>query len=146
MLVVDINLLIYATNRDAADHRPAKAWWESTLSGDEPVGLPWLVLLGFIRISTHPRILPSPLSFIQAASVVDDWLEQPVVQVVQPSERHWGIVKELLVPFGAVGNLTSDAHLAALAIEHGATLCSTDRDFGRFPHLKWLNPIDLYQS
>ena len=131
------------TKRDAADHRSAKAWWESTVSGDEPVGLPWLVLLGFIRISTHPRIVPSPLSFVQAASVVDDWLEQPVVQVVQPSERHWGIVKELLVPFGAVGNLTSDAHLAALAIEHGATLCSTDRDFGRFPHLKWGNPIDL---
>lgn len=142
MLVVDINLLIYATNRDAADHQAARAWWESALSGDEPVGLAWLVLLGFVRISTHPRILPSPLSFEQAAGVVDDWLEQPVTRQLQPSERHWRLLKELLAPFGTAGNVTSDAHIAALAIEHGATLCSTDRDFGRFPHLKWQNPLE----
>ncbi len=141
MLVVDINLLIYATNRDAADHRAARGWWESALSGDEPVGLAWLVLLGFLRISTHPRILTSPLSYEQAADVVDGWLEQPVTRPLQPTDRHWGILKDLLEPFGTAGNLTSDAHLAALAIEHGATLCSTDRDFGRFVHLKWHNPL-----
>jgi hypothetical protein len=141
VFVVDINLLLYATNRDAPDHRAAKAWWESTLSGDESVGLTWLVLLGFMRISTHSRIVASPLSFEQAAGVVDEWLDQPVTRILHPSERHWRILKRLLEPFGAAGNLTSDAHLAAIAIEHGATLCSTDRDFGRFPQLQWQNPL-----
>jgi hypothetical protein len=145
MLVVDLNLLLYATNRDAADHPSARVWWESTLSADEAVGLPWLVLLGFLRISTHRRILPSPLTWEQAAGVVDGWLEQPVTRVLHPSERHWGILKQLLGPVGAAGNLTSDAHLAALAIEHGATLYSSDRDFGRFPHLKWRNPLEENQ-
>lgn len=142
MLVVDANLLIYATNRNAADHAAAKHWWESVLSGDEPVGIPWLVVLAFIRISTHPRIVESPLTFDQAAGVVDDWLAQPVTRIPHPTERHWRLLKELLGPFGAAGNLTSDAHLAALAIEHGAMLCSSDRDFGRFPHLRWNNPLD----
>jgi toxin-antitoxin system PIN domain toxin len=141
VLIVDLNLLIYATNRDAADHAEAKSWWESVLGDDEPVGLAWLVLLGFIRISTNPRILPSPLSFEQAAGLVDEWLDQPPVRIVQTTDRHWGIVKRLLQPFGTAANLTSDAHLAALAIEHGARLCSTDRDFGRFAHLQWLDPL-----
>lgn len=141
MRVVDLNVLIYATNRDAADHRAAKAWWEAALSGDEPIGLSWTALLGFVRIATHPRILASPLSFEQAAGVVDHWLQQPVVRILQPSERHWRILKDLLQPFGTAGNMTTDAHLAALAIEHGATLCSTDRDFARFPRLKWINPL-----
>lgn len=141
MLVVDINLLIYATNSDAPDHDAARTWWESVLSADETVGLHWLVLLGFVRISTHPRIVTSPLSFEQAATVVDGWLEQPVTRTLQPSDRHWGILRQLLEPFGTAGNLTSDAHLAALAIEHGATLCSTDGDFSRFPHLRWRNPL-----
>jgi uncharacterized protein len=142
VLVVDVNLLIYATNRDAADHRSARKWLEATLSGDEPVGLPWLVLLAFLRITTHPHIVGAPLSFAQAAGVVDDWLSQPVVRILPPSDRHWGILKALLEPFGTAGNLASDAHLAAIAIEHGATLCSADRDFGRFPNLKWRNPLE----
>jgi len=141
MRIVDLNLLIYATNRDAPDHRAAKGWWDTTLSANEPVGLSWSVLLGFVRIATHPRILSNPLAFEQAASMVDDWLAQPHVRLVQPTERHWATFKELLEPFGTAGNLTTDAHLAALAIEHGATLCSTDRDFGRFPRLKWNNPL-----
>lgn len=141
MLVVDINLLIYATNRDAPDHAAARRWWESVLSGDEPVGLAWLVILGFLRVSTNPRILAAPLSFEQAAGLVDEWLEQHPARVVHPTERHWGILKRLLAPFGTAANLTSDAHLAAIAIEHGARLCSTDRDFGRFSHLQWENPL-----
>ncbi len=111
------------------------------MNEDEPVGLAWLVILGFIRISTNPRIMPSPLSFEQVAGLVDEWLEQPPVRIVQATDRHWGIVRQLLEPFGTAANLTSDAHLAALAIEHGARLCSTDRDFGRFPHLQWADPV-----
>ena len=113
MLLVDLNLLIYATNRDAP-----------------------------LRISTNPRVLPSPLSFEQAAGLVDEWLQQPVSRLVHPTDRHWIVLKDLLEPFGTAGNLTSDAHLAALAIEHGAVLCSTDRDFGRFPRARWKNPLD----
>ncbi len=141
MLVVDLNLLLYATNRDAADHERARRWLEEVLSGDEPVGLAWLVLLGFVRISTHHRVLARPLSAAQAFELVDEWLAQPAVRIVEATERHWTIVKQLLEPLGSAGNLTSDAHLAALALEHGAKLCSTDRDFGRFPHLQWVNPL-----
>ena len=141
MLIVDLNLLLYATNRDAADHAAARSWWESVLSGETPVGLAWAVILGFIRIATNARILPSPLSFEQAAGLVEEWLEQPPVRIVQPTDRHWGIVRQLLEPLGTAANLTSDAHLAALAIEHGARLCSSDRDFGRFPHLQWSDPL-----
>lgn len=141
MLIVDANLLIYATNRESRDHSAAKAWWETVLNADEPVGLPWLVILAFLRITTNPRILESPLSFRQAAAAVDEWLEQPPARVVEPTERHWGIFKDLLMPFGAAANLTSDAHLAALAVEHGAELCSADADFSRFPNLRWTNPL-----
>jgi toxin-antitoxin system PIN domain toxin len=142
VLVVDLNLLLYATNSDSADHATAKAWWEATLSNDEPIGLAWVVVLGFLRISTHPRILSSPLTTGQATGVVDDWLAQAPARLLLPSERHWGILRQLLEPVGTAGNLTTDAHLAALAIENGATLCSTDRDFGRFQNLKWTNPLD----
>lgn len=141
MLIVDANLLIYATNRDAPDHSAAKRWWESVLSGEEPVGLAWLVLLAFLRVTTNPRVFTSPLSFEQAAEAVDGWLEQPAARLVEPTERHWRILKELLAPLGTAANLTSDAHVAALAVEHGAELCSTDRDFARFPHLRWRNPL-----
>jgi toxin-antitoxin system PIN domain toxin len=142
VIVVDLNLLLYATNRDAANHGAARAWWQATLSGDETIGLAWAVVFGFVRITTNPRILPRPLAPDQAFAVVDGWLSQPSVVFVEPTERHWGIVKDLLDPLGAAGNLTTDAHLAALAIERGAKLCSTDRDFGRFPRLHWVNPLE----
>jgi hypothetical protein len=142
VLVVDLNLLLYATNRDAAHHERARRWWQDAVAGDEPVGLAWLVLLGFVRISTHHRVLTRPLSSAQAFELVDEWLAQPAIRIVEPTDRHWSIVKRLLEPLGSAGNLTSDAHLAALAIEHGARLCSTDRDFGRFPHLQWVDPLE----
>lgn len=141
MILVDLNLLLYAINEDAPRHRSAKAWWEACLSGETPVGLAWLVVLGFLRVTTHPRVMPSPLSAREAVSVVDDWLQQPMVRLVEPSERHWEILTTLLDELGTAGNLTSDAHLAALAIEHGARLCSTDNDFSRFEHLRWENPL-----
>jgi len=139
--IVDLNLLVYAVNRDVPHHRAARAWWEERLAGREPVGLSWTVVLGFLRLTTHPSVMPRPLTPEQALAVVDGWLEQPCVRLTEPTERHWGILEDMLAPLGTAGNLTSDAHLAALAVEHGATLCSTDGDFGRFPHLRWKNPL-----
>jgi uncharacterized protein len=142
MLVVDLNLILYAINSDAEVHEPARRWWEDALGGEEIVALTWTVILGFLRISTNARIVSNPLTIDEAVSVVEDWLAQPVVRVLEPTERHWPILKSLLEVSGSAGNLTSDAHLAALAIEHGAILCSADRDFGRFAHLRWHNPLD----
>lgn len=141
MKVVDLNLLIYATNSDAPDHERAFDWWQRVIGGEESVGLPWVVLLGFLRLTTRTGLLPRPLSIEQATGVIDEWLAQPVSVVVLPGERHWSVLKDLLKPIGAAGNLTTDAHLAALAIEHGATLCTSDRDFARFEGLKYENPL-----
>jgi len=137
----DLNLLLYAVNTDAAHHQAAKRWLETTLNDDEPVALPWSVLLGFLRIATNHRILPRPLKVPEAVTIVDGWLSQPVVRILEPGEEHWRILKSLLAETGTAGNLTSDAHLATLAIENGATLCSTDTDFQRFPRLRWTNPL-----
>jgi toxin-antitoxin system PIN domain toxin len=139
--VVDLNLLIYAVNEDALQHERARRWWEAVLSGAETVGLAWSVILGFIRLTTNSRVMPRPLAPEQAFAVIDDWLGHPFVTAIEATERHWAIVKELLLPLGTAGNLTSDAHLAALAIEHGARLVSTDNDFSRFAGLRWMNPL-----
>ena len=141
MRIVDLNLLIYAINRNAPFHSAARKWWESCLSGSEPVALVWLVILGFLRITTNARIMPSPLTEQQALEIMNEWLEQSIVCILAPTDRHWNIFRQLIAPLGTAGNLTSDAHLAALAVEHGATLCSTDNDFSRFRSLKWENPI-----
>lgn len=141
MKVVDLNLLLYAINRDSPHHAPAKAWLERTLSDEEPVALPWVVLLGFLRLATSARVFPQPLVPDQALMVVDGWLGRTPVVALAPGDEHWRILRELLAESGTAGNLTTDAHLAALAIEHGAELCSTDSDFGRFPQLRWVNPL-----
>ncbi len=141
MKVVDLNLLLYAVNRDSVHHARARAWLEQTLSGDEPVALPWMVLLGFLRITTTARILPRPLTVEQALGVVDSWIAQPVVVPLAPGAEHWQILRSLLEEAGAAGNLTTDAHLATLAIESGSELCSSDADFARFPRLHWTNPL-----
>jgi hypothetical protein len=141
MRVVDLNLLLYAVNRDAVHHRAARAWWEKALNGSETIGLPWIVLLGFLRLATNARVLPRPLSAEQVLAVVDGWLAQPVVRIPTPGEDHWHRLQALLAQAGTAGNLTTDAHLAALAMDHGAELCTTDADFGRFPHLRWSNPL-----
>lgn len=142
MKIVDINLLIYAINKDTPHHPKAKKWLEASLSNDEPFGLAWIVILGFLRIITNGRIMPRPLSSETALEIVDEWIRQPPSRIIVPTERHWSIIKELLMPLGTAANLTSDAHLAALAIEHGARLFSTDNDFSRFPTLRWTNPIE----
>jgi uncharacterized protein len=141
--VIDLNLLLYAVNRDSAQHASAKAWLEATLSNAERVALPWPVILGFLRLSTDSRILPRPLRAEQARRVVDAWLELPNVVALNPGEDHWTTLRALLEASGTGGNLTTDAHLAAIAIEHDAELCSTDHDFGRFSRLRWLNPLGL---
>ena len=141
MIAVDLNLLIYALNEDAPEHHRALNWWEQTMSSDVPVGLTWSVLLGFLRLSTNPRIMPRPLSPEQALEVIDDWLAHPITRILEPTCQHWTILKELLAPLGSAGNLTSDAHLAALCIERGALLCSADSDFSRFSKLRWNNPL-----
>jgi toxin-antitoxin system PIN domain toxin len=133
--------LIYAINEAAPQHEGARDWLQRTMSGTEPIGLPWAVVIGFVRVSTHPRILTRPLSLERATELVDGWFAQPSVQVVEPTGRHWQIVKELLEPLPTVGNLASDAHLAALAIDHGARLFSTDADFDLFEGLRWTNPL-----
>jgi toxin-antitoxin system PIN domain toxin len=141
VIVVDLNLLVYAVNQSAASHKAARRWWERSLSGGTSVGLAWSVILGFVRLTTNPRIMPRPLSVAEALGTVDAWLTHPSVEVIEPTERHWEILKDLLAGLGAAGNLTSDAHLAALAIERGASLCSTDNDFSRFSKLRWSNPL-----
>ena len=142
MKIVDINLLIYAINKDTPHHSKAKKWLEDSLSSDEPFGFAWIVILGFLRIVTNGRIMPTPLTSETAIESVEDWLQQPPSLTVVPTNQHWPIFKELLMPLGSAGNLTSDTHLAALAIEHGARLYSTDNDFSRFQSLRWTNPIE----
>ncbi len=141
MKLPDVNLLIYAVDDSSAHHAKARPWLEQALSGTEEVGFAWLVILGFIRISTNPALFGNALSPARAFEFVDSWLGAPVATVVHPSERHAGHLRDLLAPLGTAGNLSSDAHLAALAIEHGAELCSHDTDFARFAGLRWRDPL-----
>jgi uncharacterized protein len=137
----DVNLLLYAVDEGAARHEPARAWLEERLSGTETFAFAWVVLLAFIRLTTSPRVFESPLTTPEAMDLVDGWLAQPCATVVHPTTRHASVLRELLEPFGSAGNLTTDAHLAALAIEHGAELCSSDMDFSRFAGLRWASPL-----
>ena len=141
MILPDINLLVYAHNLRAPRHERAKAWWENCLNGSEGVALAWVVILGFVRITTHPKVFPYPLAPAEALDRVAEWLSLPQIQVVEPSASHLGIWTALLKDVGTAGNLTTDSHLAALAIDRGLILHSTDADFGRFPGLKWKNPL-----
>lgn len=141
MIIVDSNLLIYAYHAKASEHERARHWLEETMRAQEPVGLAWVAILAFIRLTTSARLMEKPLSRERACRAVDDWLEQASVEIVQPTPRHWTLFKELVLVGQASGNLGTDAHLAALTIEHGATLCTTDRDFSRFPGLKFVNPL-----
>lgn len=141
MILPDVNVLVHAYNAASPVHGPARAWWERTLGEAAPVGLAWSVALGYIRITTHPRITEHPLSPDRACAHVEAWLAQPQVALLHPGERHAAILFGLLRRLGTAGNLTSDAHLAALAIEHQAEVASTDADFARFPGLRWRNPL-----
>ena len=124
MKLVDLNVLIYATDAATRHHAPAKAWLDAALSGTETVGLPTAVTVGYLRIITNPRIMQSPMPLDRAVDLVRLWLARPNVSVPHPTDRHYDLVEELLSAVGVGGNLVSDAHLAALAIEHGASLCT----------------------
>jgi uncharacterized protein len=137
----DVNLLLYAYDSDSPRQAAAREWLEETLSGTETVALAWAVMVGFVRIATNPAAFVRPWDVGDGLDVVDEWLAQPPVTVVHPTNRHAAVLRDLLQPLGAAGNLTSDAHLAALAIEHGATLCSCDNDFSRFSGLRWVDPL-----
>lgn len=143
MFVPDVNVLLYATNRTSVHHEPCFRWLGKSLAGDAPVGFSWQVLLGFLRLATKAVVFARPLTVLEGFDVVDDWLSRPASMVLQPTERHAQVLRGLLVQSGTAGNLTTDAHLAALALTHGATLVSCDHDFARFPGLKWLNPTTL---
>ncbi len=140
MKIVDVNILLYAVNRRAPQHRLACSWLEHALSDDEPVGLSWLVLLGFLRVSTSARALATPLTVDEALGTVEAWLGHPNTHLLVETPEHWRILRELLRETGTGGDLTTDAYLAALAISHGATMASFDADFGRFRRLRWENP------
>ncbi len=141
MILVDANLLIYAIDADSPRHHAARSWLEETLSGKMRVGLTLVVLLAFIRITTRSGIFRNPLSPEEAFAYVDSWLRQPSVEIVSPGDKHWSIFRNLVLAVGTAGNLTSDAHLAALAIESGSEVYSTDNDFKRFPGVVHVNPL-----
>ncbi|MFN8090592.1 MAG: type II toxin-antitoxin system VapC family toxin [Mycobacterium sp.] len=141
MKLLDLNVLIYALDESSPRHEAARSWLDETLSGSETVAFAWQVLVGFVRLSTRAVIFARPLTVDEAFDVVDGWLDQPCAVVVHPGARHSWLLRELLGTAGTAGNLTSDAHLAALALEHGAELCSSDADFGRFAGVRWVDPL-----
>lgn len=141
MILVDANILLYAEDQHSPHHSAARLWWDAQLSGHSPVCLCWTVLSAFIRIGINPRVFEHPLSLEQSVSRVQSWLDQPCTRMVQPTERHWTVFRKMLADGQATANLVTDAHLAALALEHGCDLISTDSDFARFPGIRWRNPL-----
>ncbi|HYD49454.1 MAG TPA: type II toxin-antitoxin system VapC family toxin [Terriglobales bacterium] len=141
MILPDINLLLYAHNAAAPLHVPARAWWEDLLSREQPVGVPWAVTFGFLRLATHPAVLTLPLEPDAALARVEAWFRQPSVEPLDPGPRHLAILRTLFTATGVGGRLTTDTHLAALAIEYQCELHSNDSDFERFPGLRWRNPL-----
>ena len=142
MKIVDINVLLYAVNKDTPHHEACRNWLEDALTSEDPLGFAWAVVLGFLRIVTNGRIMPHPLDSGTAIKLVDEWLMQPAAIIVQPTDRHWFVLKEIFAHLGTAANMTSDAHIAALAVEHGARLYSTDNDFSRIPIVRWTSPAE----
>lgn len=140
-MVIDVNIPIHAVNLDSPFNTAVRKWWDDKLSGSKPVYLPWVTIIGFIRISTNSRIFENPLPSESAFEYVDSWFQQPCIEIALPQKDHWRIVKELLRQIGTAANLTTDAHLAALAIEHECPLCSLDTDFEKFTQVEWYNPL-----
>lgn len=143
MLLIDANLLVYAVNSDAPQHVEARRWLESTLSGSGSVGLPWVCLLAFLRVTTRVGILGKPLRAEQAVGYIEAWLDQPFVEAVSAGANHWPILRNLVRLSGTGGNLTTDAHIAAMALERGAAVYSADHDFSRFPGIDHVNPLAM---
>lgn len=140
MILPDVNVLVHAHNSDSAVHETARDWWDNCLSGSEGVGLAWATLLGFVRVSTNRKIVARPLPVRDVMETIHRWIELPHIHIAQPSDRHFARLRVVLEQLGAAGNLTTDAHLAVLAMERGYVLYSTDADFARFTGLRWVNP------
>jgi uncharacterized protein len=141
VIVIDANLLIYSYDLDSAHHKKSLSWLEELLSGVEAVGLPWQSVSAFLRVITNRRLSGMRVTLEQAVQVVDAWLQQPNVQILVPADQHWSVLKQMILEGRASGPLVSDAEIAAITIEHGAVLHTTDRDFARFPGLRWKNPL-----
>jgi len=141
VILVDANLLVYAVSANVPQHRAARSWLDDRLNGSVRVGLPWASLLAFLRLVTNARIFERPLGMAVAWNQVEAWLGCGPAWIPSPTDRHGQVLAQLLAEPGIQGNLVPDAHLAALAIEHGLELCSTDGDFARFAKLRWLNPL-----
>jgi hypothetical protein len=142
MIVVDTNLLLYAYDASSEHHEAARAWTEGIFSGPEPVRLPWVVVLGFVRISTHARALATPFSIAEATAIVDEWIAQPNVDLLDPNGQHWPLLRELAKSSQVRGPHVTDAHIAVLCIEHGATLCTNDHGFKRYEGLRVRYPLE----
>jgi len=141
MIVLDVNLLLYASDRRATQHDAARVWLQSVISGQELIGLPWQTIHGFLRISTDKQISGDQVSMQRALALVQQWMDLPNVRILSPGERHWAILQTVLLEGQIRGPMTTDAQLAALTLEYGGVLHSTDRDFARFPGLRWVNPL-----
>jgi uncharacterized protein len=141
VILPDVNLLVYACNAADPQHQAAKGWWEDCLNGTRPVGLPWVVSAGFIRLMTNPRVLREPMTTARAVGHVRTWLDQPSLLVIEPGKRFPDHFFQFLTQLGTAANLTTDAYLAALAMEHQAEVHSCDTDFLRFEGLRWSNPL-----
>lgn len=140
MIIPDLNVLVHAANRQSVFHEPAREWWFSALNGIEPVGLASVVTTGFVRLTTSVSAL-SPVTVDAALSALDTWFSSPVVRWIAPTESHVQAMRSILTPVHRGGRLVNDAHLAALAIEHGGTVYSQDTDFAAFPEVRWVNPL-----
>lgn len=141
MTILDVNIVLYATDSAAPQHRAVSDWLKALRATGEIVGLPWITLWAFLRISTNPRLWAHPKSGSEACALMRRWMEEPGVIMPEPGPRHATIIERMITVFGVTGPLVTDAALAALAIEHGATLASTDQDFRRFPEVRWVNPL-----
>jgi len=141
VILIDANLLLYAYHPKAAQHAQSRAWLEDCLTGSQLVRLTWLTVWAFLRISTNPRVFEFPFSIDEAEAIVGTWLEHPLLSILEPGDQHWNFLQECMNIGQTSGPLIMDAVLAAIALEHGAVLYTTDQDFSRFPNLRWVNPL-----
>jgi uncharacterized protein len=141
VLIPDLNLLVYAFNSDASHHRPSAQWWEDSLNGDERIGVPWLVLMGFIRLLSGKAVMKNPYPVKDLFQITKEWFQLPNVILLEPTVRTYDLMEKLMVSMSLPGSMATDTFIAATAIEHDASLCTNDTDFSRFHSLKTLNPL-----
>lgn len=141
MILVDVSVLLYAYHPRAPQHERCRSWLQDALTGEQPLALCWMVVLAFLRLGTSPRVFDIPLTVAEALAVVSGWLARPQVVLLEPGERHWELLQDVIVTGQVAGPMITDAAIAALALEHGCTVCTTDRDFRRFEGLRLIDPL-----